>query len=250
MGSLGPAFTFGSPDMNYQENLIALAQLAGDAAYEQDSDFQAILPTAILFGENMILRDLDLLSTRVEDSTGRLTQNRRIFILPTSAGTFIVLENLRPIINGVYGQPLIPTSRETIDMLYPSELAPSQPSIPQFWAPLDQATVLVGPPPDQDYFMACFGTQRPATLDPKNKVGTFISTQLADLFIAAQACFLIGAWEKNWSPQGDDPTTAVGWLAEYERRKGSALVEESRKKLQSGGWGSRLPSPIASPPQS
>ncbi len=235
--------------MNYRENLVALAQLAGDPSYEQDADFQAILPTAILFAENAILRDLDLLSTRVEDSTGKLTQNRRLFILPTDVGTFIVVETIRPIVDGVYGQPLLPVSHETIDMLFPGETAPSQPSVPQFWAPRDQATVFVGPAPDQDYYMCVFGTQRPATLDPKNNLGTFISTQLPDLFLAAEASFMIGAWQKNWSPQGDDPTTSVGWLSEYARRMNPALVEECRKKLQSGGWGSRLPSPIASPPQ-
>jgi hypothetical protein len=236
--------------MNWKENLVAMAQLAGDASYEQDPDFEAVLPSAIMFAENLILRDLDLLSTRVTDDTGKLTANRRQFILPTDVGTFIVLEVLRPIVNGVYGTPLIPMSRESLDMLFPSEVAPSQPSIPQFWCPVDQATVLVGPAPDDNYAMQCFGTQRPATLDPKNEKGTFISTQLADLFVAAQACFLIGAWEKNWSPQADDPATAVGWQAEYQRRRDPALVEEARKRIASAGWGSRLPNPIASPPQS
>ena len=236
--------------MNWQQNLIALSQLAGDPSYEQDADFQAILPSAILFAENMILRDLDLLSTRVQDDSGQLTQNRKLFILPVNIGSFIVVETIRPIVDGVYGQPLLPVSHETINVLYPSEDAPSQPSVPQFWAPRDQATVFVAPPPDQDYFMSCFGTQRPASLDPKNTIGTFISTQLPDLFLAAECCFLIGAWQKNWSPQGDDPATSQGWLSEYERRKNAAIIEEIRKKLQSGGWGSRLPSPIATPPQS
>lgn len=235
--------------MNWQENLRFLAQLAGDAAYEDDPDFLAILPQAIQFAENLILRDLDLLSTRVTDNTGRLTQNRRTFILPTDVGTFIVLENLRPIVSGVYGQPLLPTSRDTIDMLYPSEAAPSNPSIPQFWAPLDQATVLVGPAPDQNYYMACFGTMRPASLSATNAEGTFISTQLPDLFVAAECEFLIGAWQKKWTPQAGDPGSAAGWQQEYQRRMQPSLIEESRKKLMSAGWNAKLPSPIASPTQ-
>lgn len=235
--------------MNWQQNLVAVAQMAGDPSYEQDGDFQAVLPSAIMAAENRILRDLDLLSTRVTDDTGQLTQNRRRFILPTDVGTFIVLEVLRPIVDGVYGQPLLPASRETIDALFPSEVAPSQPSIPQFWAPIDQATVLVGPPPDADYFMSCFGTQRPATLDPKNTVGTFISGQLSDVFLAAQLCWLTGGWQRNWSPAADDPATAAGWEAEYSRLITPSLIEEARKKLQGSGWSSRLPSPIAAPPQ-
>lgn len=236
--------------MNYADNLKRLAQLAGDMGYEQDPDFNAILPAAIEFAELQILRDLDLLSTRVTDDSGKATQNRRTFILPTDVGTFIVLEVLRPIVNGVYGQPLLPMSRESIDMMFPSEIAPSQPSIPAYWAPLDQATVLIGPPPDQDYPMSAFGTMRPASLNPKSSVGTFISTQLPDLFLAAEASFMIGGWDKNWSPQGDDPATAAGWLAEYERRKSPALIEECRKKCQANGWSTRLPSPISTPPQS
>lgn len=235
--------------MNYAENLKFLAQMLGDSAYEEDADLRAILPAAITAAENRILRDLDLLATRVTDDTGRLTQNRRQFILPTDVGTFIVLEILRPIISGVYGQPLLPTSRETIDMMWPSEQAPSQPSIPQYWAPIDQATVIVGPPPDQNYYMQCFGTMRPASLNPKSQPGTFISTQLPDLFLAAQLCWLTGGWQKNWSPQADDPATAAGWEAEYARIRDPASVEEWRKKLQANGWSSRLPSKIAVPAQ-
>lgn len=228
--------------MNWQENLRALAQLAGDAAYEEDPDFTAILPQAVSFAENLILRDLDLLTTVVEDNTGQVTQNRRRFVLPTDIGVFIVTEQILPIVDEVQQAPLLPTSRETIDALWPAEQAPSNPSVPQYWAPLDQATVLVGPPPDQDYSMLVRGTMRPASLNPKSDTGTFISTQLSDLFLAAEATFIVGQWLKNTE-------RATAWLTEYERRKTPALIEESRKKLQSGGWGNRLPSPVSSPPQ-
>lgn len=235
--------------MNWEENKRTLAQLAGDAAYEEDPDFLAVLPAAVTFAENLILRDLDLLSTVVEDSSAQLTQNRRRFVLPTTTGTFIVLSQILPIVDSVQYPPLLPTSVETIDALFPSEIAPSQPSIPQYWAPLDQAAVLVAPPPDQDYYMLCRGTMRPASLDSKNTTGTFISTQLVDLFIAAEASFLIGAWQKSWTPQGQDPASAMGWMTEYERRKNPSLLEENRKRLQSAGWGSRLPGPLADPKQ-
>lgn len=235
--------------MNYQENLRALAQMAGDAAYEEDPDFLAILPQAITFAENLILRDLDLLSTVVEDNTGQLTQNRRRFVLPTDVGTFIVTEQILPIVDGVQQVPLLPTSRETIDALYPSEIAPSDPSVPTLWAPLDQAAVLVAPPPSANYSMLVRGTMRPASLSPTNDTGTFISTQLSDLLLAAEAEFLIGHWQKSWNPQSGAPSTPQGWRDEYQRRMSPALVEESRKKLAGQGFGNRLPSPIATPAQ-
>lgn len=228
--------------MNWQENLRALAQLLGDAAIEEDSDFTAVLPQAVIVAENMILRDLDLLSTVIEDDTGTVTQNRRRFVLPTGAGTFIVTEQILPIVDGVQQAPLLPTSRETIDAMWPAEQAPSNPSVPQYWAPLDQASVLVGPPPSENYSMLVRGTMRPASLDPKSAEGTFISTQLSDLFLAAEMAFLRGQWQKN--VEG-----GATWSAEYEKRKNPAWIEECRKKLASAGWNARLPSPVATPAQ-
>lgn len=235
--------------MNYADNLKAVAALAGDSSYEQDADFITVLPTAITYAENRILRELDLLSTRVTDNSGLCTANSRTLELPTAEGTFIVLEVLRPIVDGVFGKPLLPCAREVLDSLYPSESAPTSPSVPEYWAPIDQASVLIAPAPDQNYPMSCFGTQRPATLGPQDTTGTFISTQLPDLFLAAQMCWLIGGWQKNWSPQANDPATAMGWEAEYTKLRDGAGVEQLRMRLASNGWGSRLPSKLATPRQ-
>lgn len=235
--------------MNYADNLRAVAALAGDSSYEEDPDFLAVLPSAITYAENRILRELDLLSTRVTDNTGTCTANSRALVLPTDQGTFIVLEVLRLIVDGVGQPPLLPSSRNLLDAFYPSESAPSVPSYPQYWAPIDQESVLIAPAPDENYSVSCFGTVRPATLGPQDTTGTFISTQLPDLFIAAQMCWLIGGWLKNWSPQANDPTTAMGWEAEYTKLRDAAGVETLRMKLQANGWTSRLPSKIATPRQ-
>jgi len=48
--------------MNYDENLLFLAQDAGAASYAIDPDFLAQLPFWINAAENRIQRDLDLLS--------------------------------------------------------------------------------------------------------------------------------------------------------------------------------------------
>ena len=235
--------------MNWNQNLRAIAELAGDSALFSNSDFQAIMPDCVASAENRILRDLDLLSTRVQDDTGRMTQNRKVFILPDDVGTFIVVEQIRVIIPsypgapGIYGPPLLPMTKDAIDMLFPSELAPSQPSVPEYWAPLDQATVAIAPPPDQDYYASVFGTQRPAPLSPKSG-DTFISTQLRDLFLFAEMIF-ISAQQRNWSAQSDDPQMSVSYVGQYEALKSPALIEETRKKLMASGWSSRLPSPVA-----
>lgn len=227
--------------------------MAGDSSLFSNPDFIAIIPDCITSAENRILRDLDLLSTRVQDDTGKLTQNRKIFILPNDVGTFIVVEQIRVLTQsnpgqpGIYGPPLLPVTKDAIDMLFPSELAPNQPSVPEYWCPLDQATVGVAPPPDQDYYASVFGTQRPNPLSVTSGP-TFISTQMSDLFLAAEMLF-VSAQQRNWSARSDDPAMSVNWNMEYERLMKAAEVEEWRKKLQASGWSSRLPSAVASPPQ-
>ena len=229
--------------MDWTDNLRAIAQLAGDSALESNPDFLAVMPACIASAENRILRDLDLLATRVQDDTGKLTQNRKLFSLPNDVGTFIVVESIRVITPaGIYGPPLLPITKDALDWLFPSETAPSQPSVPEYWCPLDQATVGIGPPPDQDYYVSVWGTQRPAPLSPQSGP-TFISTQLRDLFIAAQMIF-VSAQQKNWSAMSDDPQMSRNWGQEFAELKTAALVEEARKKLQSVGWSARLPSPM------
>jgi hypothetical protein len=243
--------------VTYEENLRVLAELAGDSGLEQDPDFLSYMPYCISSAELRICRDLDLLSTYVTDNSGKLTINSKTFQLPTDIGIFIVVSQLRAITPspsgpgavGIFGPPLLPVSKDTVDSLWPLETAPSFPSIPTMWAPIDQANVVVAPPPDQDYFVSVFGTQRPVTLGPKTPPpGTFISVQLRDLFVAAEM-LEISAQQRNWSAHGDDPQMAIGWRNEYDKLMAPALIEEYRKKLQSTGWHPGFPPRAATPPQ-
>lgn len=243
--------------MTWEENIRVLAELAGDSALENDPDFVSFMPYCVSAAELKICRDLDLLSTYVSDNSGELTANSKTFVLPTDVGVFIVVSQLRIIMPnpagsgtaGVFGPPLLPVSKDAIDSLWPLETAPASPSVPTMWAPIDQATVIVAPPPDQGYLVSCFGTQRPVSLNPKTSApGTFISTQMRDLFIAAEM-LEISAQQRNWSAHSDDPQMQTGWRTEYSALLKSAVVEEARKKLAGQGWGTKLPSPIATPPQ-
>lgn len=234
-------------------NLSALAQLAGDAEYATDDNFLAQLPVWIQQGELRIWRDLDLLSTRVYDATGTLTQNSRIFILPTSIGTFQVIETLQVIDeNGIRQPPLEPMSKDCLDMLYPDEHAVGDVSVPLAWAPLNQAQILVGPAPSlnpagANYEMLTFGTQRPASLSEANTT-TFITLNLPDVFIAAEM-IQVSAWQRLFSAMSEDPAAARDWNQEYERLMKGADVEELRKKISADGWSTRIPNPVAKPPQ-
>jgi hypothetical protein len=73
-------------------------------------------------------------------------------------------------------------------------------------------------------------------------IGTFVSTQLPDLFLAAEM-ISVSAYQRNFGTMVEDPAQAISWSGEYERLKSSALVEEFRKKFQMDG-GNRLRMPV------
>jgi hypothetical protein len=242
--------------MNYTDNITYLAQDAGDPEYATDPSFLAQLPYWIMAGEDRILRDLDLLNTYVTDVSGNLSANRRLFTLPTKVGNFVVLATLRVVLPGppvTVNPPLTWISKEMMDYMFPGDGAVGSPSVPKYIAPSDQTSVLVGPGPDQNYNVRCWGTQRPVSLNAQASLGslstgTFISNNFPDLFHAAQMIPLY-AWQRQFAPSGDQTDGAVNWNTEYERLKEAADVEEMRKRLSSNGWSSRLPSKEATPPQ-
>lgn len=233
--------------MNYTDNLTYLVQYTGDSGYLTNADWLAQVPVFIFSAENRILRDLDLLSARVTDSTGTVTPNSRIFVLPTAAGIFQDVETLALIdANGIRMPPLLPLSKEIMDAAYPDEHAVGAPSVPKYWAPYNASEVLVGPAPGFAFGVQVYGVQFPASLSEENTT-TFISVNLPDLMLAAEMID-VSAWCKNFGAMSDNPAQARDWNQEYERLKGLALPWELRRKVQASGWSTRLPNPAANPP--
>lgn len=241
------------------------------AAPSTSNAFNTIYPRAIEYAEQRIYRELDLLFTRVTDN-GAATPATRAFTLPTNKGNFVVLEQVSVTVGTVRQPPLLPVSKDALDQLWPDDLAfeylvtdqgqlvltdNGQPiivgagsndtSIPLVWCQVDQETILLGPPPDLAYIITCFGTQRPAPLSAIN-TSTFLTQFLPDLFLAASMVFWAG-YQRDFGSQSDDPKMAQSWETQYGLLMKSGAVEEARKKWQGPGWSSRLPSPIASPPQ-
>ena len=214
-----------------------------------DPDFQVALPSIINDSEQRIYRDLDLLTTIVRDSSAALVAGNRNFNLPTAQGTFVVMEDINVITpagttNPDLGtrNPLLPASKEVLDFLYPSATASS---VPQYFAMIQQSTIIVGPWPDASYQIEAVGTQRPAPLSASNQT-TFLSVNLPDLFLSA-ALVMGAGYLKNYGAAVDDPKMAVTWEAKYQAELKSAVVEEARKKFTAEGWSSKEPSPIATP---
>src|SRR5262249_45790885 len=128
--------------------------------------FLADVPNIIDYAELRGYRDLDLLNTVTRD-TGMASTSTRTFNLPSNNGTFVVTEQINVITpsgtqpDSGTRNPLVPTSKEMLDFLYPSA---SGSTVPLFFAPLTQTTVLFGPWPDSSYTVEVVGTIRPTSL--------------------------------------------------------------------------------------
>ena len=127
-----------------------------------DTNYLAFIPNVIDDAEQRIYRELDLLSTIVRDQSGTLTANSRNFTLPQSNGRFVVTESMNvftPVSLTTYRNQLIPVSREWMDAVYPDEEAAvcCGPSVPKYYAMITDQSIIVGPPPDQNYTMEVVG---------------------------------------------------------------------------------------------
>lgn len=237
--------------MNYIENRTALAQYAGDSGYETDPDFLAQLPVFIRSAELRILRDLDLLNTRITDTSAALIPNNRRFILPTDQGSYQIVETValrmsyaQDITGTLFTQPPLQwVTKEFLDAAYPDDHAIGAPSVPVYIAPYTETEYAVGPAAGLAYPLTIYGVVWPATMTAQNNE-TYISVNLPDLFLAAEMID-VTMWEKQFGRTADEAQGATDWNAEYERIKGAANVVNLRQNIQGAGWGVNAPNPIA-----
>jgi hypothetical protein len=215
-----------------------------------DVNFQIVVPWIIDDAEQRIYRDVDLLNTVVTDTSGSFTAGLRTFNLPSSNGTFFVVESIyaispvgTPIDQGIRNE-LVPASRPFINTLFPSSTGSG---IPSYFAPTTQSAFIVGPWPDQAYQAEVVGTIRPTPLSTTN-VTTILTVYLPDLFFAA-SMVAGAAYQQNFAATADNPQMAVTWEGHYQTLLKSAQTEEARKKFTSEGWSSKTPAPLATPPR-
>jgi len=224
------------------------AQIATLAVVEEnDPAFVTILPQMITYAENRIYRDLDFLFTSTSITGYQFTSGSRQLTIPQ--GTIVVSEQINVITpsgetdpNAGLRTPLLPTTKEFLDAVYGS---PSVTGLPKYFAPFNDNLFLVGPYPDQPYYVEIVGTYRPDSLSATNPT-TFISLYLPDVFIMASMVYVSG-YQRNFGRQSDDPAMAQSYENQYQTLLKGAAVEEARKKFESTGWTSQSPSPVASP---
>lgn len=224
------------------------------------SDLAAVLPNIIDFAEQRIYRELDFLTTETTATSLAVAGNRNVPV----PSTVIVLNDVNfitpvsqtnPDAMGSTRNPLQRTSVSFINFTWSAAANENgTPSVPQYYALLNATTVnptgnvtnmLVAPAPDAAYTVEFVGTVRPTPLSASNTV-TFLSTYLPDLFLAASMIYAAG-YQQNFSQDGTTPGMADYWEKQYQTLKGSAAVEEARKKSEAPDGTTMQPSPFAAP---
>lgn len=242
--------------MNYTQYVTAISTLT--AISSTNADFVAILPSAITYAEDRITRELDLIAANVRDSSASTTANSRNFNLPTTVGTFLVVDGINVITPASTAPesgarvPLTPVSRDFLDLVWPSLTGAT---VPQYFAYLSQDTysagdaaqnqVIFGPWPDATYRVEVVGKIQPAALSSSNP-DTWIADNLPDLLVAASMVFMSG-YMRNFGSQADDAKMAVSWETQFNTLKSSAETYAARTRFAGASWSSKQPEPAAVP---
>lgn len=213
--------------MNYQSYVISLADLMNTPWDE--TEFQIMIPDAINYAELRMYRELNLVNTRVANTSANLTANSRTFNLPTPAtGPFITVTGLNVITpvgsttsTGKRNQ-LVSRSRMFVDYIADYETASAASVIPTMYYMRDQDTVIVGPSPGAAFNMEVIGTIRPNPLSSTNTT-TFLTQYFPDMFLNASMVYVCGHM-KDYAAQ------MQSWEALYKAQFESANLEETRKR--------------------
>lgn len=227
--------------LTYSTYVTTLANLL--VIDETDANFVQILPSIIDYAEGRIYRDLDLLSEIVTDDTSTLTLNTRTMTLPIpSSGAFNVVEQVN-ILEGGSRTPLTAVSRDVLDMLWPSATAQSVDTRPQVFAVRDATTLAFGPSTGATVAVEIVGQVKPTPLSASNTT-TYLTTQLADLFLAASMIFGTG-WQQNFGSQADNPKMAMSWETIYQQLLGSADQNAAQANFAGASWSANRVEPYA-----
>src|SRR5215467_7821898 len=122
--------------LTYSSWVTTIQNLSGIPS--TDATLPQVLPNVIDDAEQRMYRELDLQNTRVTDSSRALTAGTRTFNLPSSNGTFIVVEQINAITPAGTTNPelgtrnqVVPASKEMLDAMWPSVTGST---VPQYFA--------------------------------------------------------------------------------------------------------------------
>lgn len=224
--------------LDYTSYIASIANLT--ALDSTQPEFVQIIPEMIAYAEQRIYRELNLIYTRVVNSTKFTTPNDREFRLPVNAVgpnnlEFITVTNVNIITPA--GQtatgtgtrvPLQHMPSTVVDYLAPSNTPSTMSNYPLMYYMKDQWTLILGPAPAGAYNVEVLGTIRPAPLAVGNPE-TFLTKYLPDLFLSASMIFMSG-YMRDFGSQADNPQQAQSWENQYQLEFKSANGEEMRKR--------------------
>lgn len=237
-------------NLTYTSFVTQLANMAPTSS--ANTEFLTALPGTIDYSEGRIYRELDLLSVRVTDTSVSCSSGIRSINLSTSQGTLLVVERLNiltpagALSSAVTRSPTYFTSPDFIDASYPSAVS-SLTGTPEFAARVNDTQIIFGPAPDQAYGTEVVATIRPNPLSSGNS-STWLTQNLPELFFAGAMIFYTG-YQKDFGSQADNPQSAQSWESQFQALLKTANVDALRAKIQSQGWTSQIPNPIATPPR-
>ncbi len=238
----------------YTQWVNAVSNLAsGNISGTPSAYLAAELPAAVDYAEGRIYRNFNFLTTVTTDATQNTTSLNRNVTIPAP---FVVVNDVN-IITPPGTAPdagkrnlLTKASKEFLDLMWPSN---SGAAVPSLFAFLNQSQIVLGPWPDQSgYAVEFIGTQRPAPLTASNPT-TFLTLNMADLFLAATMIHISG-FMKNYGAQADDPAQGVTWEMQYGKIAEGVDGEELRKryantiKLPPSGFDNKRMMPAAGAP--
>lgn len=232
--------------MDYDQYIAQISNIM--VVGSTDPNFLTMVPGMIDYAEGRIYREGDFLTTRVTTTTTLSSGNRSV-TLPSSLGTYRVIENVNVLTTVGQGSsngtraPVVPASRDLIDNVYPSGQLNT--GVPLFYAMNDYTSIILGPAPDAGYTAEVIGTIQPTPLSSGNPT-TFLTDILPDVLIAASMVFATG-YMRDYGAQADNKDMSGSWESQYTTLFQSANIESLRQKYQSGGWTHAQPSQIATP---
>lgn len=239
--------------MNYTEIVAEWSVLTNIES--TNTAFQTNLPTVNAYAAGRITRDLDLMAANVRDATLTTTASVRNFNLPTTYGTFLIIDGINIITpastaaDGGTRVPLEPVSRDYLDLCWPSTTGAT---VPQYYAYISQNTetspaqtqVIFGPWPDNTYYVEVIGKIQPAQLTASNPT-TWLSVNLPELYIAAGMVWWSGYMRNYGAAGADDPNQPGSWEARYKELLAGAATYQARARFGSASWTSKPLEPAA-----
>ncbi len=196
-------------------------------------NFVAALPSIVDYAEQRCYRELDLLNATTAAAPIPTVPAQRTLSFAGTTPQILILENATLLLEDGSRQPIVPTSKEWLDMVYGGPMI----GRPVYFGMLDDTTIVLGPWPDDEYDVEFLGKYRPVPLyaaaPGDGTQETFLSANLPDLFFAAAMVSAAG-YQKNFGSQSDDPKMAQSWETQFQTLLPSAKGEEMRRKFH--GW--------------